>query len=97
MRIFGAFRCGARPDVKIFQSRIWHEVLDNELVTAENGYNNARCLTTRIVRVRDKKAHARIPAPHETCIERFHSFGILHRTFQNDVNLHGTVLHAIAE
>eukprot|EP00171_Calliarthron_tuberculosum_P019284 IDg19284t1 len=43
----GPYPCGSHPDVVIFRDRLKSELLPGELVLADNGYGDERCLTPR--------------------------------------------------
>lgn len=93
----GPFRCGDNPDINIFRSGMKTKLRADELVVADDGYKDPRCLRFQHVEGEDAQTHARISARHETVNRRFKHFSVLGGKFRHALSRHGLCFHAVAK
>ena len=92
----GPYACGENPDVSIFRHRMKKVLSNGEMVVADNGYTDERCLRACDIPNDYKKIHGKIRARHEIVNRRLKQFSILTTTFRNSLELHGCAFHAVA-
>ena len=56
----GPFACGSNPDFLIFRNRMKARLDPGELVLADQGYKDERCLLSQHVPVHDRAIHRSI-------------------------------------
>lgn len=69
----------------------------SELVAAENGYKNLKCINPHTIQYNEKTGHARIRANDGACNKRFKKFGSLRFDFWHNVELLRAISQEIAE
>lgn len=92
----GPFAAGANPDNSIFRRGLKNQLLDNEVVIADNGYTDAKTLC-REDAIEFEQYHSDIRARHETVNMRLKRFRVLSTKFRHDIQLHGVCAHAVAQ
>lgn len=92
----GPFPCGQYPDVKIFREALKAR-LGDEMVIADRGYRDDKCLTPNNVHVQYLlRRFSVLRARHETLNKRLKQFAILQRTYRHNIDMHHYVFFAVA-
>ena len=98
--INGPFVVGKYNDITIFQSKMIYNLLDWEMVEADQGYVghlNKICMKYELgVSENQFEAKARARARGETINGRFENFCILTDRYRHKISMHSYVFHAVA-
>ena len=94
--LHGPVPCGPYKDLRIFRTRLRHELLYGEKVIGGRGYQDVSFITPFSEDIECRRMTAVIRARHETVNRRRKQFKILQNMFRHDPSLHGTVLFAVA-
>ena len=98
--IYGPFAAGKYNDITIFRSKMIYELLDWEMVEADQGYvgqpNKIRMKYELGVSENQFEAKARARARGETINGRFKNFRILMDRYRHKISMHSYVLRAVA-
>lgn len=70
--------------------------LSGERVIVDNGYSNPRYITPRNVDFKKRRLHSVLRARNETVNERLKNFNSVKAFFRHDLEIQGTVFHAVA-
>ena len=97
--INGPFAAGKYNDITIFQSKMIYELLDWEMVEADQGYVgqlNKICVKYELgVSENQFEAKARASARGEMINGRFKNFHILTDRYRHKISMHSYVFHAV--
>ena len=92
----GPYQCGAFNDLSIFRDELKQFLDDGELLIADNGYKDERCILPEDCGPENLLFHKAVRARHECVNGRLKTFSILRYKFRHDVSLHKYCFHAIA-
>ena len=91
----GPYPCGSHPDVKIFRDCLKSHLLPGEVVLADRGYTDERCVS--IAPGKDLRTSSLLRARHETLNGRIKSFKATGDVFRHSKSKHSVVFHAVAK
>ena len=93
----GAFPCGAWPDLRIARDWLVQELLPNEKVIADGGYNDSGCYFVTPTGRNDyqDKMMADARARHETVNNLLKHYNILKEKYRGDLDGHHKVFGAV--
>ena len=93
----GAFPCGAWPDLQIARDWLVQELLPNEKVIADGGYNDSGCYFVTPTGGNDyqDKMMADARARHETVNNLLKHYNILKEKYRGDLDGHHKVFGAV--
>ena len=80
----------------IFRTQMKRKLDEGELVLADQGYTDERCLLSHHVPDQDRALHGRIRARHEVVNNRIKQFAAITSCYRHDLNLHRFIFHSIA-
>lgn len=91
----GPFPCGLYPDLKIFQLGMKGALGRGEIVVADKGYQDEKCVVEESLQI-SKEDIKRIRARHETVNRRMKQFFVLGHKFRHPLSRHSSCFHAVA-
>lgn len=94
--VHGPFPCRSYPDIKIFRLRMKHRLPFNEVVVADVGYNDEKCMSKQDCEANKEELHSTIRARHESANGRLKNFAVLQSKFRHKLSLHSICFHAVA-
>ena len=87
---------GSNPDVLIFGNRMKARLDPGEIVLADEGYKDERCLLSQHVPVHDRAIRGSIRTRQEAVNKRFKQFAALTSCYRHDLDLHQFLFHSTA-
>ena len=90
----GPYPCGSYPDVKIFRDGLKKELLPGEVVLADRGYSDERCVL--VAPGKDSRTSSLLRARHESLNCRIKSFKATSDVFRHSLSKHSSVFHAVS-
>lgn len=88
----GPFPCGRNTDNMIFSTGLKHLIQADEVVVADKGYTDEKCISSIPV---DGINPSDIRARHETLNRRLKQFRVLGDRFRHDRNMHHLCFYAV--
>lgn len=91
----GPFPCGSYSDVRIFRLGMKRNLDEGELVVADGGYKDERCMACKDEQDPNREFFALVRARHETVNRRFKQFAVLGNRFRHSLKLHSFCFYAV--
>lgn len=92
----GPFPCGEYPDVRIFRRSLKSMLDEHEVVVADKGYTDEKCILTGLEIHDDNEISKIIRSRHETANRRLKQFFILSHRYRHSLDFHKFYFLAVA-